>query len=384
MSAYSGSGRFNSSRANYLLARGHEVTILSTKVRARPAWLSEKVPILDCHLGTSPGLKGILKMRYFVRKVEPDVIVANDSTTSLAGLGICPVVRYSHGGHAFDAWAFIASGGITNRVTRGFIHHLTYLLADGVVANSRWCAESFRRFGIPAEVNFPGVNVNHFVPMPRAIAKTRLFEQERLPESMLDQELVLSVGTIQKMKRQDLLIQAFASLRKTISNVALILIGDGPKAAEVRNLITHYRLQDSVLMVDRFPPDDNELKSWYNAATVFVHPSEREHFGLVTAEAQSCAIPAVVPDRGGGAEIVGNGYSGLQFASQDFQACANSLAYLLSHPDESAEMGRQGRERVVSLYALRKTNEEFYQMLGRFARIRAAPERESAHFMMPS
>lgn len=298
-------------------------------------------------------------MRDLLRKLHPDVVVATDTSTSLAGLGVCPVVRYSHGGHAFDARAFISSGGMTNRVVKGSVHHLSYLLADAVVANSKWCAESFQRFGIPAEVNFPGVNVDYFVPIPKTTAKERLFEKKRLPESMLARELVLS----KSMRRQYPLIPAFALLRKVRKDAALVLIGKGPND---RKLIAEYKLEDHVLIVDRLLPDDNELRLWYNAATIFVHPAEREHFGLITAEAQSCAIPAVVPNRGGGAEIVRNGYSGLHFASLDHEACADSMKYLLTHPDESLEMGRHGRERAMSLFALRKTNEEFYQILCRF------------------
>jgi len=302
-------------------------------------------------------------MRDFLRRLAPDVIVANDTTTSLAGLGICPVLRYSHGGHSFDKYAFIPSGGIVDRVVRGSVHHVSYMLADAVVANSEWCAQSFRRYGIPATVNFPGVNVSLFSPIPKSHAKEKLFEEKRLPETLLGRELVLSVGTIQAMKRQDLLIRAFAALRKEVEEVGLVLIGNGPEDSTIRRMIDYYKLEKDVLLVDKLLPGDEELKLWYNASAIFVHPAEREHFGLVTAEAQACGTAAVVPDRGGGAEIVVDGYSGLHFDSLNHESCAERMAYLLRHPDESSKMGKRGRERVVSLYELEKTNEDFYHIV---------------------
>jgi len=341
------------------------VELISTKVYSRPAWLSKTIPILDSRIGTSRGLKGIVRLRDFLRELAPDIAVANDTTTSLAGLGLCPVLRYSHGGHSFDNHAFIPSGGIVDRVTRGSVHHVSYMLADAVVANSEWCARSFRRFGIPATVNFPGVDVGFFSPIPKSHAKERLVQENCLPRTMVGRDLILSVGTIQSMKRQDLLIRAFVSLRKRVDNVGLVIIGNGPKNSTIRSMIDDLRLHEDVLLVDTMLPDDEELKLWYNASAIFVHPSEREHFGMVTAEAQACGTASVVPDKGGGAEIVVNGYSGLHFASLNPESCADKMAYLLRHPDESCKMGAHGRERVISLYALEKANAEFYHTLAR-------------------
>ena len=85
---------------------------------------------------------------------------------------------------------------------------------------------------------------------------------------------------------------------------------------------------------------DLELAALYNAATVLVHPSRYEGFGLPVLEAMQCGTPVVtttassLPEVGGDAAVLVD--------PEDAVAMADAIAAVLGDPDRREEMARAG------------------------------------------
>ncbi len=107
--------------------------------------------------------------------------------------------------------------------------------------------------------------------------------------------------------------------------------------------------------------DHSELPSlvdMYNAADLFVLPSQVEGFGLPIAEAMACGVPVVVTRYGAGWEVAspaGVGVpphdwelhkSGTKYANIDPQALAKEILTLKRNPRERARRSRLGLERA--------------------------------------
>ncbi|MHB8633742.1 MAG: glycosyltransferase, partial [Thermoplasmatota archaeon] len=72
-----------------------------------------------------------------------------------------------------------------------------------------------------------------------------------------------------------------------------------------------------------------------------------EAFGMVLAEANSCARPVVGTRIGGIPHFVRPGENGLLANPGDPRDLARALGDLLAHPDEARAMGERGRQRVL-------------------------------------
>ena len=118
-------------------------------------------------------------------------------------------------------------------------------------------------------------------------------------------ELVF-VGYRKPSKGIDSLLEAVARVRRDRPTVTLRLIGSSPtEAIEAgwRRRIAELDLADAV----RLEPvaDRAEVAAALAGASLFVHPSPRETFGVVAAEALAAGLPVVATDSGGVTEILG-------------------------------------------------------------------------------
>jgi len=83
--------------------------------------------------------------------------------------------------------------------------------------------------------------------------------------------------------------------------------------------------------------------------------TKREGLPKTVIEAMVHAIPTVVTDTGGSAELVVDGRTGLVVPPGDAPALARAIQYLCEHPAEASAMGRLGRERIDRDFNIRET-----------------------------
>jgi glycosyltransferase involved in cell wall biosynthesis len=107
-------------------------------------------------------------------------------------------------------------------------------------------------------------------------------------------------------KRVELVAEAFRSL----PDLRLVIAGDGPSAARVREAAGG---APNIEIRGRVP--QAELVALLQSARAFVFPAE-EDFGIGMVEAQACGAPLIVFGRGGAGDIV-TSETGLTFAEQN-------------------------------------------------------------------
>ncbi|MDE1820625.1 MAG: glycosyltransferase family 4 protein [Euryarchaeota archaeon] len=170
--------------------------------------------------------------------------------------------------------------------------------------------------------------------------------------------LVLSVGRMDPVKRQDLLIEAFARVHARFPSSRLVLVGGGsfttrqlsssglPSKAiwwesRIRALARRLHLQQAVALTGALSVE--ELRAAYASASVFVHPAPWEGFGLVVIEAWLRGLPVIVSRGAGVAELVNDGVNGYIVRSGSVPEMASRLGALLAHPSQAERMGENGR-----------------------------------------
>jgi len=100
---------------------------------------------------------------------------------------------------------------------------------------------------------------------------------------------------------------------------------------------------------------DEELAALYQACDLFVLPSvtRQEAFGLVQLEAMAAGKPVISTDLGTGAGWVNqHGETGLVVPPGDVQALHDAIQQLASDQERCASLGRAGRERARTVFAV--------------------------------
>ncbi len=204
----------------------------------------------------------------------------------------------------------------------------------------------------PAKISVvpPGVNLDHFRPIPCAEARSHI----GVPP---DRQMVLFVGRIQPIKGIDTLLQAIALLLQRYpelrQRLCLCIIGgdagntashEESELARLEALREQLGTSDSVAFLGS--KDQDTLAYYYSAATVVVIPSHYESFGMVALEAMACGAPIIASDVGGLSFSVADGFSGYVVPDRDPEALAYKIKLVLDNDSLRRQLSEQAKRWV--------------------------------------
>ncbi len=182
------------------------------------------------------------------------------------------------------------------------------------------------------------------------------FQMESLPNSILalphDQKLVLFLGRVEPIKGLDILIKAWADIvqEPAHSNAVLAIAGPDHRGytQKLKTMAHQLGIESKILFLGMIEAD----KKWalYRRADFFVLPSYSENFGLVVAEALSCATPVITTTATPWQEI--NTCNAGRCIAPEQQALTMAISQLLQMTDTQLKtMGRRGKQLVQKKYS---------------------------------
>lgn len=211
--------------------------------------------------------------------------------------------------------------------------------------------EQYASYGIPRNritIVPNGLDLDEYSSLPdRLVWKAKQGIKE-------DRKIVLYLGRLHWIKGIDILIKAFAKLRRYRNDLLLVIAGpdDGFKNACL-NLINNLNMSDSVIFTGTLR--DKDKIEVLRAADVLVLPSRYEIFGNVVLESYACFTPVVASEVGGLQELVIEGVTGFTFKVGDEYGLLSALEKVLVDDERRERMGKYAREFVESNYSIRKT-----------------------------
>ncbi|MGA3344263.1 MAG: glycosyltransferase [Terracidiphilus sp.] len=155
----------------------------------------------------------------------------------------------------------------------------------------------------------------------------------------------LAVGRLVKQKDYPNLLRAVHKLGT--EPMTMVVAGGGPLAGELRDLLIRLELPAKV----RFLGTSESILDLYNAADAFVMSSQFEGLSVALLEASSMALPAVVTDAGGNAEIVRHEATGYVVPRGDPTALSDAMRQMMRNPEpERRAMGQNARAVCIGRY----------------------------------
>jgi glycosyltransferase involved in cell wall biosynthesis len=242
-----------------------------------------------------------------LRRADDDVAVALHAADGLAA------ARWSKRTGRPSVLAYLGipdRPGLTDRIGRLEATRRAAAGCTAVTALSEAAAAAFTRWlDVDARVIPPPVATDTFTPGGRRAEAPTIF--------------CPAAGTDPR-KRLDLLLTAFAQVRRARPEARLVLGGGVPKGAQPGGGAAGASrdLPDAVAAVAL--EGDDSLVTAYRSAWVTVLPSIGEAFGLVLAESLACGTPVVGTDDGAIPEVVDDSVGRL-FARDDPEDLARAL-----------------------------------------------------------
>ena len=121
--------------------------------------------------------------------------------------------------------------------------------------------------------------------------------------------LVVCVGRLAPVKRQDELIEAAMVARKRVPNLEVVIVGDGPLLPALEARVAAHDAGEWISFAGRLGHAD--LVAHYQRAWLVSSASLAEGWGLTITEAAACGTPAVATDVSGHRSSVVDGVTGV-------------------------------------------------------------------------
>jgi len=201
--------------------------------------------------------------------------------------------------------------------------------ADGVISVSRSLLDALQDHGIShpnSHVIPSGVDVGLFEP------------GEKVPG------LAIAAGRFIRKKAPEITIRAFAKASEGIDGARLEMIGDGPLLEECRQLVTDLGAVARISLPGRQP--HGQVRDRLKQATLFLQHSvtapdgDQEGAPTVIQEAMVSGACVISTRHAGIPDLVEEGTHGHLVAEHDLEGFTARIRHALTHPEESAAMGR--------------------------------------------
>jgi glycosyltransferase involved in cell wall biosynthesis len=170
---------------------------------------------------------------------------------------------------------------------------------------------------------------------------------------------LLFVGRFALQKNLLTLFKAFALVNQQMPQAILVMAGEGPLRGRLERFAKRLKIEHRVVWLGNLPLQS--LRAWYAAARATVLPSFHEGFPKIVGESYLMGTPVIATPFVSAHELICDGETGYvapKFTNHRW--LANRALELLSHPEQSKEMGRKGRE-YVQKYLL--TESEYFERL---------------------
>ncbi len=156
------------------------------------------------------------------------------------------------------------------------------------------------------------------------------------------------VGRMTAVKRTEDVLEAFKRLRDNGVDASLWMVGDGPDREQLERRASEL----GVIRDTLFLGYQEDVAPYYAAFDALLLPSANEGTPVSVIEALAAETPVVATRVGGVPDVVREGEEGFLVETGDTDELAERLTRLARDPELRQRLGRSGRRRVLSRYAV--------------------------------
>jgi len=237
-------------------------------------------------------------------------------------------------GHGYNFQAAVRPSLVIN--VKEAIKEFMTKRADGLITYTERGAEYWRKQGIPGDRVMPYYNTIDVEELQKAaseISETQRLELRRKLR-IKGKRVLLFSGRLYAQKRIDFLLRAFALLKQSCSDVALLIIGDGKERGALQGLAKNLELQDVHFLGEIVNPKDTAV--YFSLADMMVLPSL---IGLAIVHGFAFGLPMITTSSPGhGPEIEYLSESNGIMTNLDIGEYAGALQTLISSPEKLDSM----------------------------------------------
>lgn len=276
-----------------------------------------------------PLLRTIVRQPFYAWKLWQDlqaVDVVHIFSASYTSFLLAPLPAWVIGrAHGKKVLVNYHSGEASGHLRRSRVARSVLKRADKVAVPSGFLRDVFRSFALETTA------------VPNIVDLTQFHFRPRVP---LRPHLVCTRG-FHPYYGIDVLVRAFAEVRKAYPDAQLDLVGGGPSERSIRDLVARLSLQNVsfIGVVSR-----EEIGRVYERADIFVNASNLDNMPVSVLEAFASGTPVITTEPEGMNYLVSHERTGLLSPPGDPSALAKNILRVLREPDLALRLAQNAFE----------------------------------------
>jgi glycosyltransferase involved in cell wall biosynthesis len=194
-------------------------------------------------------------------------------------------------------------------------------VGDRIICVSNSIAESMKSLHVPASK----IRVIRNGPLD---SPRRLNRANGPSKVVLSKPAIITVAALQFHKGIGDLVEAYALARKSIPDLSMYVLGDGPEKLSLQMQAERFDCSDRI----HFEGFVADPQPYLAQADIFVLASHREAFGMALAEARQAGCAVIGTDIGGIPEVLEHGRAGIIVPAREPVELGQTLVRLLTNP----------------------------------------------------
>ena len=326
----------------------HVVLSLTTIGDFKNRIAQQGVRFIELHKPPGHAVALYPKIYQLLRVIKPDVV----HSCNLAALEIVPLcwlarvplrIHAEHGWDTHDPQGKSPRYQRLRRAYKPFVSHY--------VAVSKDLDDYLERaIGVPQfrrSLITNGVDTQAFSPAQGAPSAV-----PGCPFVLGENWLLGTVGRLQSVKNQPLLVRAFVRLLQDHPEAAirmrLVVVGEGPLRAEIETLLADANVSHLAWLAGA----RDDVADVLRMLNCFVLPSQAEGTSCTLQEAMACGLPVVATAVGGTPDLLKHGESGFLVDSDDEAAMANAIWALYTDKAKTLRLAQTARDWALQNFGL--------------------------------
>ncbi len=265
-----------------------------------------------------------------------------------------------HGWHTFaSAYACMSAkilgtkslGGVRssfNAIKKPLETKLSQLFCNSILFNSNTAARAFEATRKMKDSSvFVVQNAVDVIFDERDIVRKQLTNTYGIPK---DDIWVVSVGRMDPLKHQDILIHLAAKIKQHPIKIHFVLIGGGPELDSLKKLSVDLEVQNMVSFLGELPFASRLLKGF----DIFCFPSIDEGLPNVVMESAAAGLPILAWQLPFIEELIEGDDMAILLPSMDLPLLENTLIKLIESPDIQKKLGAKAQAHILSKFSVDK------------------------------
>jgi glycosyltransferase involved in cell wall biosynthesis len=294
-----------------------------------------------------------VRLARLIRRLRPQILHTHTAKAGavgrlaalLAGRARPPIVVHTFHGHVLRGYF----GPVRTRCFR-LLERALALASTRLIAVSPQVRDELVALKVAPAAKFEVIRLGIELGERVELDEARRAETRRVLGILPGCFVVGWIGRMTSIKNTDVVLRAFGALRARGVDAVLCLVGDGPDREGLEREAHALGLMRHCLFLGY----QEDVARFYAAFDVFLLASENEGTPVTTIESLAAGRPVVATRVGGVPDVVEDGVDGLLAEPRDVEGLAERLERLARDDGLRAEMGRCGRERVLSRYAVER------------------------------